>query len=144
MTAWQFLLDENIDPAVRQYLDKEGIDTEHVRDTLGQGADDEDDLLPYARSHERIVVTSDVTDFAPLSSDAHAGIVLLYDDTLPAYDVATGLIRLGDTYPDRESFAGREILDDWVYVRTARAVGPTPAPSPRCGGTGSGCHTGNP
>jgi predicted nuclease of predicted toxin-antitoxin system len=109
-----FLLDENVDPKVKTYLAKEGIDAEHVRDTLGQGADDEDDLLPYAREYGRIIVTSDVTDFAPLSTDAHAGIVLLYDDTLPAYDVAAGLIRLVDTYPDRGSFADREILDDWV------------------------------
>ncbi len=42
MTEWQFLLDENIDPKVTRYLDKEGLYAENVRDTLGQGADDED------------------------------------------------------------------------------------------------------
>lgn len=60
MAAWQFLLDENIDPKVATYLDKEGVSAEHVRDVLGQGADDEDDVLPYARAHDLILVTSDV------------------------------------------------------------------------------------
>jgi len=113
MAAWQFLLDENIDPKVATYLEKEELDAEHVRDTLGQGADDEDDVLPYAREHDRVIVTSDVKDFGALPSDAHAGVVLLYDDTMPAYRVASALIRMVDTYPSRNEFAGREELDAW-------------------------------
>lgn len=46
MSEWRFFLDENIDPKVATYLEKEGPLAEHVRDTLGQGADDEDDVLP--------------------------------------------------------------------------------------------------
>ncbi len=34
MAAWQFLLDENIDPKVATYLEKEKLSAEHVRDTL--------------------------------------------------------------------------------------------------------------
>jgi len=59
-------------------------------------------------------VTSDVKDFAGLTPEAHAGLVLLYDDTMPAYQVAAGLITLTDTYEDRDSFSGREELDPWV------------------------------
>lgn len=114
MSAWRFLLDENVDPQVATYLDKEGLSVEHVRDALGQGADDEDDVLPYAREHDRIVVTSDVTDFAALPSTAHAGVVLLYDDTMPAYRVASALIAMVDAYPHRDAFPGREELDAWV------------------------------
>jgi len=40
MGEWRFLLDENIDPKTATYLQKEGTHAEHVRDTLGQGADD--------------------------------------------------------------------------------------------------------
>lgn len=113
MATWRFLLDENIDPKVATYLEKEGLTAEHVRDSLGQGADDEDDVLPYAREHDLIIVTSDVKDFGMLPSEAHAGIVLLYDDTMPAYRVASALIRMVDTYPNRDEFAGREELDAW-------------------------------
>ena len=114
MSEWEFLLDENIDPKVATYLEKEALDAAHVRDTLGQGADDEDDVLPYAREQDRIIVTSDVKDFGSLPSDSHAGIILLYDDTMPAYSVAAALIALVDAYPDGDAFNGREELDAWV------------------------------
>ena len=114
MSAWQFLLDENIDPKVATYLAKENVPAVHVRDVLGQGADGEADVLPYARAENCIIVTSDVTDFAPLPDETHAGIVLLYDDTMPAYRVASGLIAMVDTYPDRSAFEGRAELDAWI------------------------------
>ena len=105
MSGWHFLLDENIDPKTATYLEKEGIHAEHVRDALWQGADDETDVLPYAREHELIIVTSDVKDFGGLPSDAHAGVVLLYDDTMPAYQVAAGLSKdeLYDTLAVKET-----------------------------------------
>ena len=114
MSGWAFLLDENIDPKTATYLEKEEIHAEHVRDVLWQGADDDADVLPYAREHELIVVTSDVKDFGGLPPDVHAGIVLLYDDTMPAYQVAAGLITMTDVYPNQDSFGGREELDPWV------------------------------
>jgi len=114
MTEWRFLLDENIDPKVATYLDKEDLFAVHVRDTLGQGADDEDDVLPYAREHALIVVTSDVTDFGDRPSEDHAGVILLYDDTMPAYRVASALITMVDAYPNRDAFTGREELDAWA------------------------------
>ncbi|ERH02974.1 MAG: protein of unknown function DUF82 [Halonotius sp. J07HN6] len=113
MPEWRFLLDENIDPKTATYLRKEGVDVEHVRDTLGEGADDEADILPYARETDRIVVTSDVSDFGALNSDAHAGVVLLYDDTMAAYSVAAGLLGMIDAYGSRDRFGGRERLDPW-------------------------------
>lgn len=114
MTEWRFLLDENIDPKVATYLDKEELFAVHVRDTLGQGADDEAEVLPYARDNDLIVVTSDVTDFGDLPSEEHAGVVLLYDDTMPAYRIASALITMVDAYPGRDAFAGREELDAWA------------------------------
>jgi len=114
MSGWRFLLDENIDPKTATYLEKEEIHAEHVRDALWQGADDEADVLPYARDHKLIIVTSDVKDFGGLPSNVHSGIVLLYDDTMPAYQVAAGLITMTDSYQNRDLFGGREELDPWV------------------------------
>jgi hypothetical protein len=114
MSGWRFLLDENIDPKTATYLEKEDIHAEHVRDALWQGANDEADVLPYARDHELIIVTSDVKDFGGLLPEAHAGLVLLYDDTMPAYQVAAGLITMIDAYQNRDSFGEREELDPWV------------------------------
>lgn len=114
MGEWRFLLDENIDPKTATYLHKEGVHVEHVRDSLWQGADDEDDILPYARENDLVVVTSDVKDFGSLQPDAHTGLVILYDDTTPAYRVAAGLLSMIDAYPNRDDFGGREELDPWI------------------------------
>jgi len=114
MSEWRFLLDENVDPKTATYLEKEGVLAEHVRDALWLGADDEADVLPYAREHDLIVVTSDVSDFGGLPLDAHAGLVLLYDDTTPAYRIAAGLSSMVDAYSRREAFSGREELDAWL------------------------------
>lgn len=114
MGEWRFLLDENIDPKAATYLKKEGLHVEHVRDALWQGADDEDDVLPYAREHDLVIVTGDVKDFGDLHPDAHAGLVILYDDTMPAYRVASGLLAMVDAYPSRDAFAGHEELDPWA------------------------------
>lgn len=112
MPEWQFLLDENIDPKVAGYLEKEAVAVEHVRDALGAGADDEADILPYARETNRIIVTSDVSDFS-MPQDADADVVLLYDDTMGAYNIAASLLRMIDAYGSRERFTGREQLDPW-------------------------------
>lgn len=113
MSEWRFLLDENIDPKAAAYLEKEGIYADHVREVLGQGADDETDILPHAIEHDLIVVTSDISDFGGLPADAHAGLVVVYDDTMPAYRVASNLLTMVDGYSSRSAFQGREVLDDW-------------------------------
>lgn len=114
MNGWRFLLDENIDPKVTTYLKKEGIHAVHVRDSVGLGASDRDDIVPFARSEDLIIVTSDVSDFGILSPGENWGIILLYDDTMPAFRVAGALLSMVDTYPSRGSFAGREVLDSWA------------------------------
>jgi hypothetical protein len=112
--GWALLLDENIDPATTTHLETERIEAEHVLDVLGAGADDETEVLPYALEENRLLVTSDLSDFTDLPPDAHAGIVLLYDDTLPAHAVAAGLDAMIAAYPSRDSFEGPEVLDAWV------------------------------
>lgn len=61
-----------------------------------------------------MIVTSEVKDFCRLSTTDHAGVVLLYDDTMPAYRVASALLTMVDAYPGRDSFTGREELDQWA------------------------------
>jgi len=114
MSDWRFLLDENIDPQTATFLDEEGIIAEYVPEVLWQGADDERDVLPYAVEHGLVVVTSDVTDFSDLDRDDHDGVVLLYDDTMAAYDIASGLLSIVGAYPSRAAFGGIEELDPWV------------------------------
>jgi predicted nuclease of predicted toxin-antitoxin system len=113
MSEWAFLLDENIDPKVAKYLEKESVSAVHVRETVGLGAED-NRIMTYARNEGLILVTSDVTDFDSIQASKHAGIVLLYDDTMPAYEVASALITLVYAYPGRSELDGHEILDLWA------------------------------
>lgn len=115
MAEWRFLLDENVDPKVETYLDKAAVIAEHVRDELGEGADDEE-LQAYARAHDLVIVTSDVKDFGalPTDGDAAADVVLLHDDTMPAYRIASALITMSDAYASPDAFPGREDLDAWT------------------------------
>ena len=66
------------------------------------------------REHGLILVTSDVTDFGDIPIEDHAGLVLLYDDTMPAYRVAAAPIALVDASPERYAFRGIETLDAWM------------------------------
>ena len=111
ITEWRFPLDENIDLKTVTYLREEGVDVEHVRDTLGEGADDEAGILPYVRETDRIIVTSDVSDFDALTSDLHASVVLLHDDTMAAYSVAAGILAMIEAYGNQFSGCGQ--LDPW-------------------------------
>ena len=128
MAAWRFLLDENVDPKVAAHLENEEAVAEHVRDALAEGADDETDVLPYAREHGLIVVTSDVTDFGDIPIEDHAGLTLLYDDTMPAYRVAAALIALVDAYPETGRVSGNRGTRRLDVTTRATATPPPPRP----------------
>lgn len=113
MNEWRFLLDENIDPKTETYLEKEDVFAEHIRDSLGQGTDDEE-IRSYARDNGFVIVTSDLGDFRDTETATSVDSVILYDDTMPAYRVATGLLSMVTVYPDRTVFSGREVLDSWL------------------------------
>lgn len=74
---WSFLVDECVDPDVASQLDSADILAEPVKDALWLGADDDKDILPYARSNDRIVVTSNVSDFRQLDDREHEGVVIV-------------------------------------------------------------------
>ena len=59
MSEWRFLLDENVDPKTATYLQKAEVDADHVRDTLGQGADDEAEVHALCRNGSVRTATSD-------------------------------------------------------------------------------------
>lgn len=62
MVEWGFLIDENVARQTAGYLEAEGIRGEYVSDALFPGADDFDDILPYARTEDLIVVTNNILD----------------------------------------------------------------------------------
>jgi predicted nuclease of predicted toxin-antitoxin system len=74
----KLLLDENLSPAAALALVADGIDACHVRDRGILGASDHE-VLERAYQEDRVLVTSNVDDFAKLAGarEIHAGIVLI-------------------------------------------------------------------
>lgn len=91
MSAWRFLIDENLDPEIVAELETPEIEAECFVDALFEGADDFDDILPYCHKSETILVTNNVRDFnaTDLSPDDHAGIIIVHDKTRPASEIAS-------------------------------------------------------
>jgi predicted nuclease of predicted toxin-antitoxin system len=79
----KLLLDENVSPAAAIALISDGIDACHVRDRGLLGATDPE-VLDRAYHEDRVLVTSNVDDFARLARvrELHAGIVLIEDGRL--------------------------------------------------------------
>lgn len=111
--SWRFLIDENVSPDVVRFLRKEGYRAKFVPDVLSKGAEDIDDIVPYAVEHDFIVVTQDVSDFGRLPDSDHVGVVLLHDQQVPPFEIANALMDVVDAYDRREVFEA-EALDDWL------------------------------
>jgi predicted nuclease of predicted toxin-antitoxin system len=79
----KLLLDENLSPAIALTLTGQGFDVAHVRDRGLLRATDVD-VFGRALAEDRILVTSDVDDFAKLARVAtvHAGLVFFEDGGL--------------------------------------------------------------
>jgi len=52
-----------------------------------------------------------MSDFDALTSDSHASVVLLHDDTMAAYSVAAGILAMIEAYGNQFSGCGQ--LDPW-------------------------------
>jgi uncharacterized protein with PIN domain len=111
---WRFLIDENLHPQIANYLDNEGFEAAYVPAVTFEGADDEEDILPFARTHDHIVVTNDLRHFTQREDDEHVGIILVYDGKLTAFEIFSGLLDIIDAYPDRDALRGYEVLDEWI------------------------------
>ena len=92
-------VDSNVDRAVETRLQAYGHRAELVVDELEPGSDDHSGVLPYARREGLIVVTKDVSDFGGLDSDAHEGVVLVFDDGLDGEAMIRGIRRIVGAYP---------------------------------------------
>lgn len=113
---WRFLVDECMEPAIAGQLRTEGLDARHVQEvpTLGKGADDEDDVLPYLRREDAILVTNNFRDFGDVPFGDHEGILLDFDGRRSAHEYASAVDRIVDAYPGRGALRHTEPLDDWV------------------------------
>lgn len=113
-SEWRFLVDENLHPPIVTYLGKEDIDAGYVPEILFEGADGENDILPFAREHDHIIVTNDLRHFSDRDDDDHEGIILVYDGKLKPFDIVSGLLDIVEAYPNRDALRGYEVLDDWL------------------------------
>lgn len=112
---WGFLLDENVERAVGEYLRENGYRAEHVVSTLKPGADDLTDVLPYARAEDLIGVTKDVSDFSALGRADHEGILLIVNHRLTVTETGSAILRIVEAYPSRDELRNHiEFLDGWV------------------------------
>lgn len=111
---WRFLIDENLHPPIVDELAEEQIDAAYVPDVLFEGADDDGDVLPFARTHDYIVVTNDLQHFSKRDDSEHEGIILVYDGTLQPFEIASGLLDIVDAYSSRDELKGYEVLDSWL------------------------------
>lgn len=116
-TTWRFLVDENLNPDIATELDGGGVRAEYLLDALFAGADDFEDILPYCRETDTILVTNNVRDFNPtnLAPEDHAGIVIVHDKDRPPAQIAGEIERIIDAYPSRDAFRGFESADDWSF-----------------------------
>jgi hypothetical protein len=109
--GWSFLVDENTGKRVVDEL-ANGYTVEHVVEVLWPGADDFNDILPYARAHDRVIITKNYRDFNP--SVGHCGIIIA-DDLHQPDEIADGVNEIVEQYPSRQSFRDRvEWLGDWI------------------------------
>jgi predicted nuclease of predicted toxin-antitoxin system len=115
-SEWRFLIDENLSPTIVTELDRRDIAAEYVLDALFEGADDFEDILPYCRQTDTVLVTNNVRDFnaTDLSPADHAGIVIVHNKDRPAAEIAAELRRIIVAYPNRDAFRGFESAEDWT------------------------------
>jgi len=111
---WRFLIDENLHPQIVPYLEKADLGAEYVPTVLFEGADDDEDIVPYVLEHDAIFVTHDLRHFSDRAPEEHEGIILVYDGELEAFEIVSGVLDIVEAYPDRDALRGYEVLDDWL------------------------------
>ena len=113
---WLFLIDECMEPRIARLLRKEDVTAKHVQEvpSLGKGADDFEDILPWTRREDAILVTNNFRDFDDVDFDDHAGILIDYDGRRSYREYAFAILRVVDRYPSRDDLRHREPLDDWL------------------------------
>ena len=107
----RLLLDENLSPSVALTLRQEGFDVVHVRD---RGLLQANDMLVFTHAfkEDRVLVTSNVDDFAKLAraAEVHAGLVLFENGGLPRTEQLQ-LVREALALIAGEHAAGRDLIN---------------------------------
>lgn len=101
----RLLLDEDTKSALARHLSKSGHDVERVVgvDSLGPGSTDRE-VMVYASSTSRIIVTHD-DDFADTDiRDEHRGVFYCPNQRLPPFETYRIISEVIAAYPNREAF----------------------------------------
>ena len=105
----KLLLDEMHAPSIAASLTEASLDVVAVAAETGLRGMSDEDLLTYATTHERALVTENVADFIPLAAQwagmgkAHAGLIFTSPKRFNRATVA---------YPGNMVLALRELLTD--------------------------------
>jgi predicted nuclease of predicted toxin-antitoxin system len=99
----RFLLDEDTKSALARHLSKSTHDTERVVTALEPGATDSE-VMEYAHSTDRIIVTHD-NDFADTDlHDEHRGVFYCPNQRLPPFEMYRIITAVIEAYPNRDAF----------------------------------------
>jgi predicted nuclease of predicted toxin-antitoxin system len=99
--SWAFLIDENLPHQIAQHLRDLGVDAqavEHV-DDLGKGADDEA-VIQYARTDDRIIVTNNTRDFTDAIGDQFPGVLAIDRRRTDEFEIAAAIADMIDQYEE--------------------------------------------
>ncbi|MFC7042184.1 DUF5615 family PIN-like protein [Halonotius sp. GCM10025705] len=120
MTEAQLLLDEHVGRVLERLLRERGHEVRQAKDEFGEYTDDAA-LFEWCATNGVVLITNNAKDFEPLASEQpHAGILLYYDQSLPATD-PEGLAQTIDEVFTQYGMAGveNELIDlgewyDWL------------------------------
>lgn len=116
---WAFFVDANLEPSVADGLEREGYRADYSDYVLTPDADDEDDILPYVRQEELIVVTADVKNFAAFEQSRHEGVFYLDNQRTPPHEIVDAVLEIIDQYGSPAHMNGKtENLDNWLPDRS--------------------------
>ncbi|MGL6343797.1 MAG: DUF5615 family PIN-like protein [Waterburya sp.] len=113
----KFLIDEDISPSVARYLCEQLlIDAVAVRDRGLLGISDRQ-ILEYAFSEDRIVITANVGDFEKFAKtfEVHAGIVFIVEGDLlrsEQIEICAEAVK----FIQQEHEAGRDMINRVLYI----------------------------
>ena len=113
----KFLIDEDISPSVARILcEKLLVDAVAVRDRGLLGVSDQE-VLEYAFSEDRIVVTANIKDFEKFanSTEVHAGIVFIQEgDLLRKEQIKICFAAV--EFIQQEIAVGRDMVNQVLYI----------------------------
>ena len=117
-----FLIDENLPRSLAPALRRAGLDAEDVRD-CGLGGHDDAEVLAYARSYRRILVTADlgIADLRRLSPGHGVGVLLVRFPQVIATDRLNAAIVAAVLEVGPANFAGSLVVVAPRRVRLRRA-----------------------